>query len=56
VEVTPIRSVDKIVVGKGVTGPITRQIQQEFFALTSGKTPDRHGWMTPVSAPVAAGR
>ena len=56
VEVTPIRSVDKIVVGKGVAGPITRQIQQEFFAVTSGKTPDRHGWLTPVSAPVAAGR
>jgi len=56
VEVTPIRSVDKIVVGKGTAGPVTRQIQQEFFALTSGKKADRHGWMTPVSAPVAAGR
>ena len=56
VEVTPIRSVDKIVVGKGVAGPITRQIQQEFFALTSGKTPDRHRWMTPVNAPVVAAR
>jgi len=56
VEVTPIRSVDKIVVGKGVAGPITRQLQQEFFAVTSGKTPDRHNWLTPVSAPVAATR
>jgi branched-chain amino acid aminotransferase len=56
VEVTPIRSVDKIVVGKGTAGPITRQIQQEFFALTSGKKADRHGWMTPVNAPVVAAR
>ena len=56
VEVTPIRSVDKIVVGKGVAGPITRQLQQEFFAVTSGKTPDRHNWLTSVSAPVAAAR
>jgi len=56
VEVTPIRSVDKIVIGKGVAGPVTRQIQQGFFAVTSGKTPDRHGWLTPVSAPVAATR
>ncbi len=56
VEVTPIRSVDKIVVGKGTAGPITRAIQQEFFGVTSGKTADRHGWMTPVNAPVAAGR
>src|SRR6201993_631764 len=53
VEVTPIRSVDKIVVGKGTAGPITRQIQQEFFALTSGKKADRHGWLTPVNAPVS---
>jgi len=56
VEVTPIRSVDKIVVGKGVAGPITRQLQQEFFAVTGGKTPDRHNWLTSVSAPVAAAR
>jgi branched-chain amino acid aminotransferase len=56
VEVTPIRSVDKIVVGKGTVGVITRQIQQEFFALTSGKKADKHGWMTPVNAPVVAAR
>ena len=56
VEVTPIRSVDKIVLGGGSAGPVTRAIQQEFFALTSGKKADRHGWMTPVNAPVAAGR
>jgi branched-chain amino acid aminotransferase len=56
VEVTPIRSVDKIVVGKGAVGPITRQIQQEFFAVTSGKKADMHGWMTSVSAPVGAAR
>src|SRR6202795_3232998 len=56
VEVTPIRSVDKIVVGKGSVGGVTRAIQQEFFALTSGKKADRHGWLTPVNAPVAAGR
>ena len=54
VEVTPIRSVDKIVVGKGVAGPITRRIQDEFFGITSGKKPDRHNWLTPVSAPVTA--
>jgi branched-chain amino acid aminotransferase len=56
VEVTPIRSVDHIVVGKGATGPVTKRLQEEFFALTSGNKPDRHNWMTPVSAPVAAGR
>ena len=56
VEITPIRSVDHIQVGKGVAGPVTRKLQEEFFAMTSGKKDDRHGWLTPVNAPVAAAR
>jgi branched-chain amino acid aminotransferase len=56
VEVTPIRSVDHIQVGKGVAGPITRQIQEEFFAITSGNKPDTNNWLTPVNAPVTASR
>jgi branched-chain amino acid aminotransferase len=54
VEVTPIRSVDHIQVGKGVAGPVTRKIQEEFFAITSCTKPDRHGWLTRVNAPVGA--
>src|SRR4029077_13233981 len=54
VEITPIRSVDHIPVGKGVAGPIPRQLQQEFFAITGGAKPDRHNWLTPVSDPVTA--
>jgi branched-chain amino acid aminotransferase len=54
VEVTPIRSIDKITIGSGVAGPITRRIQEEFFAVTSGKKADRHNWLTAVNAPVAA--
>jgi len=56
VEITPIRSVDHIQVGKGVAGPITRKLQEEFFAITSGSKPDKHHWLTPVNAPVAAAR
>jgi branched-chain amino acid aminotransferase len=56
VEITPIRSVDHIQVGKGVAGPITRRLQEEFFAITSGSKPDHHNWLTPVNAPVAATR
>jgi branched-chain amino acid aminotransferase len=48
VEVTPIRSVDRIPVGKGARGPITEKLQTEFFGLVSGKIADRHGWLTPV--------
>jgi branched-chain amino acid aminotransferase len=47
-EVTPIRSVDKIKVGKGVTGPITKALQKEFYAIVRGEKNDRHGWLTPV--------
>ena len=54
VEITPIRSVDHIQVGKGVAGPITRRLQEEFFAITSGTKPDRHNWLAPVNAPVGA--
>jgi branched-chain amino acid aminotransferase len=47
-EVTPIRSVDKIKVGKGGTGPITKAIQKEFYAIVRGEKDDRHGWLTAV--------
>ncbi|HSA91508.1 MAG TPA: branched-chain amino acid transaminase [Terriglobales bacterium] len=47
-EITAVRSVDKISVGKGSVGPITKQLQKEFFGIVHGKAPDRHGWLTPV--------
>jgi branched-chain amino acid aminotransferase len=47
-EVTAIRSVDKIKVGKGGMGPITKAIQKEFYAIVRGEKTDRHGWLTPV--------
>jgi branched-chain amino acid aminotransferase len=47
-EVTPIRSVDKISVGKGVIGPITKAIQKEFYAIIRGEKSDRFNWLTPV--------
>jgi branched-chain amino acid aminotransferase len=56
-EITPIRSVDKIVIGKGKRGPVTEKLQKEFFAIIEGAKPDRYGWLTPIGAlqPVAAG-
>jgi branched-chain amino acid aminotransferase len=47
-EVTPIRTVDKIKVGNGTLGPITKAIQKEFYAIVRGEKTDRHGWLTPV--------
>ncbi|MBL8164419.1 MAG: branched-chain amino acid transaminase [Anaerolineae bacterium] len=56
-EITPVRSVDRIQIGAGKRGPITKVLQDEFFALTAGEKPDRHGWLTPVraAAPTATG-
>jgi branched-chain amino acid aminotransferase len=48
VEITPIRSVDKIKVADGRRGPITTAIQQEFFDIINGEVPDRHSWLTYV--------
>lgn len=47
-EITPIRSVDKIVVGSGDNRPITKALQSAFFDIVQGRVPDRHGWFTPV--------
>ena len=48
VEITPIRSVDKIEIGGGRRGPITETIQRTFFGIINGDVPDRHGWLTYV--------
>ena len=47
-ELTPIRSVDRIQVGEGTPGPITRAIQEQYLGIATGRVPDRHGWLTPV--------
>ncbi|UPG85205.1 branched-chain amino acid transaminase [Luteibacter aegosomatis] len=47
-EVTPIRSVDGKTIGTGKAGPVTRRLQELFFGLFTGKTPDRWGWLEPV--------
>jgi branched-chain amino acid aminotransferase len=53
-EITPIRSVDRVTVGKGRRGPVAEKLQREFFAIVEGKAADRFGWLTPVSETVAA--
>jgi branched-chain amino acid aminotransferase len=54
VEVTPITSVDRISVGDGTRGPVTKAIQDAFFGIVRGEAADRHGWMKPVPQAVAA--
>jgi branched-chain amino acid aminotransferase len=45
-EITPIRSVDKIQIGTGSRGEITRRIQEVFFQITSGKREAPGPWLT----------
>ena len=54
VEVTPIRSVDRVKVGRGRRGPVTEAIQQRFFKIVKGEVPDPYGWLQPVQTPAAA--
>ncbi|MGE0863655.1 MAG: aminotransferase class IV, partial [Vicinamibacterales bacterium] len=56
VEITPIRTIDKITVGSGKRGPVTAALQQRFFGILRGELPDTHDWLTPVSTETAAAR
>lgn len=54
-EITPVRSVDRIPVGAGKPGPVTRHLQQRFLDVANGRVEDVHGWLTPCSQAVAVG-
>ena len=49
-EVTPVRSVDRVAVGDGKRGPITRALQEQFFGLFTGTTEDKWGWLESLDA------
>ena len=47
VEITPVRSVDKIQIGIGKPGPITRKIIAQFYEVVKNAN-DKYGWLTFV--------
>jgi branched-chain amino acid aminotransferase len=53
-EITPVRSVDRKAIGKGVPGPVTQQLRQAFFGLFDGRTEDRRGWLSLVHGEATA--
>ena len=55
-EITPIRSVDRIVVGEGKPGPVTLAVQDRYLGIATGKYPDQFGWLTAVPATAGAAR
>ncbi|SOY53959.1 branched-chain amino acid transaminase [Cupriavidus taiwanensis] len=47
-EVTPIRELDDRIIGEGRRGPVTRQIQDAFFAAVGGTDEKYKKWLTLV--------
>jgi branched-chain amino acid aminotransferase len=47
-EVTPIRELDRRVIGGGSRGPITERLQAAFFDIVNGKNAKYHHWLTKV--------
>src|SRR3954451_15352448 len=49
--ITPIRSVDRITVGEGKRGPVTKRLQDEFFKIIDATRPAPGGaeWLTFVN-------
>jgi branched-chain amino acid aminotransferase len=54
VEITPVRSIDKVAIGAGSRGPVSQALQRAFFDVINGEVPDTHGWLTYVYAEEAA--
>lgn len=54
-EITPIRSIDRIQIGKGYRGPIAERLQRKFFAIINGAEPDHYHWLAPVHSQQPAG-
>ena len=47
-EITPIRSIDKISIGSGKRGPITKILQDAFFSYIEEEREDKFNWLTHV--------
>ena len=45
-EITPVRSLDDRSIGAGKPGPVTKQVQDEYFAALRGERPDYAEWLT----------
>src|SRR3546814_9287678 len=47
-EVTPIREIDRRIIGKGTRGPLTEKLQKAFFDVVTGKNAKYHHWLSKV--------
>ena len=54
-EVIALREIDFRKIGEGVSGPVTRAIQQDFDKLVAGRHPRAAAWLAPVPSMKAVG-
>src|SRR5262249_54011918 len=47
-EITPVREIDDRRIGRGEPGPVTRRLQERFWAVVAGSDPAHASWLTPV--------
>lgn len=47
-EIVPVVGIDRFEIGSGSRGPVTRALQDDYFALVRGTTDAPEGWLSPV--------
>ncbi len=47
-ELTPVRSIDRIIIGAGQPGRVTKHVQRAFLDIAQGRAEDTFGWLTHV--------
>lgn len=53
-EVTPILGIDRVEISGGTIGPMTKRLQEAFFAVSDGTSGTHHEWRLPVYGSAAA--
>jgi branched-chain amino acid aminotransferase len=48
-EITPIRELDRRIIGPGKAGPVTKRLQEEFFKVVKGENKKYAAWLDPYS-------
>ena len=47
-EVTPVVEIDRLALGDGTPGPLTRRLQERLLGIAHGTIADHPEWRTPL--------
>ena len=47
-QISPVIEVDHRAIGTGAIGPVTKRIQERYFAAVQGRVPEYAHWLTPI--------